>query len=125
MSRESQVMTRPNDGRARAVIFLSATDAQRRIYFRRDGSRPEHQRGSAMIPNPSERPMMTAEEAFAELGINRDTGYRAIRDGTFPVTIIRVGRLIRVPTMALRRVLQLDDTNPDDSESPTEQDGGP
>ena len=57
----------------------------------------------------------TADEAFAELGIDRTTGYRAIKDGTFPVPVIRVGRLIRVPTAALRRLLDADD----DLENPT------
>lgn len=58
-----------------------------------------------MIPDPSTRACVTADEAFAELGIDRTTGYRAIKEGTFPVPVIRVGRLIRVPTAALRRLL--------------------
>jgi predicted DNA-binding transcriptional regulator AlpA len=62
----------------------------------------------AVIPDPHDRPVMTAEEAFAELGIDRSTGYKAIREGTFPVPVVRIGRIIRVPTVALRRVLQLD-----------------
>ncbi len=59
-----------------------------------------------MVPDPAERPCISADEAFAELGIDRTTGYRAIRDGTFPIPVIRVGRLIRVPTLALRRLLE-------------------
>lgn len=66
-----------------------------------------------MIPDPSARACLTAEEAFAELGIDRTTGYRAIREGTFPVPVIRVGRLIRVPTVALLRVLAPGDTRID------------
>jgi predicted DNA-binding transcriptional regulator AlpA len=58
-----------------------------------------------MIPDPTTRSCVTADEAFAELGIDRTTGYRAIQEGTFPVPIIRVGRLIRVPTAPLRRLL--------------------
>ncbi len=69
-----------------------------------------------MIPNPATRACITADEAFAELGIDRTTGYRAIKEGTFPVPVIRVGRLIRVPTAALRRLLDADD---DDHENPT------
>jgi hypothetical protein len=61
-----------------------------------------------MIPDPSIRPTMTAEEAFAELGIDRSTGYKSIREGTFPLPVLRVGRIIRIPTVALRRLLQLD-----------------
>ena len=68
-----------------------------------------------MIPDPATRACITADEAFAELGIDRTTGYRAIKDGTFPVPVIRVGRLIRVPTAALRRLLDADD----DLENPT------
>jgi len=61
-----------------------------------------------MLPEPEDRPVLSAEEAFRELGIDRTTGYRAIRDGSFPIDVIHIGRAIRVPTIALRRVLQLD-----------------
>lgn len=61
-----------------------------------------------VLPDPGDRPVLSAEEAFKELGIDRATGYRSIRNGTFPVDVIRVGRVIRVPTNALRRLLQLD-----------------
>jgi predicted DNA-binding transcriptional regulator AlpA len=85
-------------------------------------------RGSVtVIPDPSVRPCLTADEAFAELDIDRTTGYRAIKEGTFPVPVIRVGRLIRVPTAALRRLLdptvatdtRVDDAYPDDATAPT------
>lgn len=66
-----------------------------------------------MIPDPRLRPCLTADEAFAELGIDRTTGYRAIKEGTFPVPVIRVGRLIRVPTAALRRLLDPDESGID------------
>jgi excisionase family DNA binding protein len=65
-----------------------------------------------VIPDPATRACITADEAFAVLGIDRTTGYRAIKDGTFPVPVIRVGRLIRVPTAALRRLLDGDPENP-------------
>jgi predicted DNA-binding transcriptional regulator AlpA len=55
-----------------------------------------------------DRPVISAEDAFRLLGIDRSTGYRAIREGIFPVPVLRVGRLIRVPTLALRRLLQLE-----------------
>jgi predicted DNA-binding transcriptional regulator AlpA len=70
--------------------------------------RPTSADGS-VIPDPRERLTVSAEEAFAELGVNRTTGYKAIRDGSFPVPVFRVGRSIRVPTMALRRLLELDE----------------
>ena len=54
-----------------------------------------------------ERPVISAEQAFGILGIDRGTGYRAIREGTFPVPVLHIGKLIRVPTVALVRLLQL------------------
>ncbi len=84
-----------------------------------------------MIPDPTTRPCVTAEEAFAELGIDRTTGYRSIKDGTFPIPVIRVGRLIRIPTAALRRLLAGDDsdnpevTDPYDDDTTTEASATP
>lgn len=60
-----------------------------------------------MIPEPLLRPVISAEEAFAVLGLDRSTGYKAIREGNFPVPVLRIGRLIRVPTAPLRRLLGL------------------
>ncbi len=58
-----------------------------------------------MLPIPQDRPVISADEAFALLGIDRTTGYRAIKEGTFPVPCIRVGRLLKVPTAPLVRML--------------------
>jgi predicted DNA-binding transcriptional regulator AlpA len=52
------------------------------------------------------RPFVSADEAFAFLGIDRTTGYRAIRENTFPVPVIRVGRIYRVPAVPLLRLLE-------------------
>lgn len=62
----------------------------------------------AGLPDPTDRPVVSAVEAFAVLGIDRRTGYRAIRDGTFPVAVVRIGRVIRIPTRALRRLVEAD-----------------
>ncbi|MBV9661870.1 MAG: helix-turn-helix domain-containing protein, partial [Acidimicrobiales bacterium] len=51
--------------------------------------------------DPKVRPVLSALEAFRLLGIDRTTGYKAIRQGTFPVPVLRLGRSIRVPTAAL------------------------
>lgn len=59
-----------------------------------------------------ERPVISADEAFGILGIDRGTGYKAIREGNFPVPVLHIGRLIRVPTVALLRLLMLDDAPP-------------
>jgi excisionase family DNA binding protein len=61
-----------------------------------------------MLPDPTETPVISAEEAFEYLGVDRTTGYRAIKEGRFPLPVIRVGRLIRVPTAPLVRMLDGD-----------------
>jgi predicted DNA-binding transcriptional regulator AlpA len=62
--------------------------------------------------NIFERPVISADEAFGILGIDRGTGYKAIREGTFPVPVLHIGRLIRIPTVGLLRLLMLDDAPP-------------
>ena len=56
-----------------------------------------------------QRAVVTAEEAFELLDIDRTTGYKAIRDGTFPLPVLRIGRSIRIPAIALAELLGLDD----------------
>jgi predicted DNA-binding transcriptional regulator AlpA len=53
-------------------------------------------------------PVVSAEEAFQLLCIDRTTGYKAIRDGTFPLPVVRIGRVIRIPTAALVQLLDPD-----------------
>ena len=60
-----------------------------------------------VVLDPRLRPTISAHEAFRVLGIDRATGYKAIREGTFPVPVLRIGRIIRVPTFALLQVLQV------------------
>jgi hypothetical protein len=74
-------------------------------------------KGVAVLPDPLDRPVISAEEAFAELGIDRSTGYRAIREGTFPVPVLRIGRLIRIPVAPLRRLLQLGESGTEEGVS--------
>lgn len=106
MSQNTALTTRPNGGLTRAAVL-----------FPRYCRLAQVRRSGAMIPDSADQPVMTAEEAFAELGIDRSTGYKAIRDGTFPVPVIHVGRLIRVPTAALRRLLEIDDDPTEGKES--------
>ena len=68
-------------------------------------------------------PVFSADQAFALLGIDRTTGYRAIKDGTFPVPTIKVGRLIRVPVAPLRALLHVDPDDADDADD-VESEGG-
>lgn len=109
MSRYQTVIERPNGGRARAAVSFGHDW----LYFRAPDHRDVSRRTDLMLPDPAIRPTITAEEAFAELGIDRSTGYKSIRDGTFPVPIIRIGRNIRIPTAALRRLLLIDPDRPE------------
>lgn len=72
-----------------------------------------------MSPNSRKRgaQCVAAEEAFRLLGIDRTTGYRAIKDETFPLPIIRVGRLLKVPTAALHRLLDPDQVYDEDTDA--------
>lgn len=71
------------------------------------------------LPDPEVQPFLSAEEAFAVFGIDRKTGYRAIKDGSFPIAVVRVGRLIRVPTAAVARLLRGADALPNDEPATT------
>jgi excisionase family DNA binding protein len=50
---------------------------------------------------------VTVEDAAALLGMSRGGAYNAIRAGEIPS--LRIGRCIRVPSAALRKMLGLDD----------------
>lgn len=58
---------------------------------------------SAPIPNASERPTLTVDEAAAILGISRSSAFNAAAAGELPT--IRIGHRLLVPTAALRRLL--------------------
>jgi predicted DNA-binding transcriptional regulator AlpA len=104
MSAAATMIERPNGGPRAAAVFVR----RHWLYFRASDRSADSRRTAPMLPDPATRPVVSAEEAFAELGIDRSTGYRAIRDGTFPLPVIHVGRVIRVPTAALRRLLEID-----------------
>jgi predicted DNA-binding transcriptional regulator AlpA len=65
-----------------------------------------------VIPDPSTQPTLTAEEAFRLLDCGRTSGYQQIREGTFPVPVLRLGRKIRVPTAKLLEALGLTPPQP-------------
>jgi excisionase family DNA binding protein len=50
-----------------------------------------------------ENPTVTVEETAALLGLSRNGAYNAVREGEIPS--IRIGRSIRVPCNALRKML--------------------
>jgi predicted DNA-binding transcriptional regulator AlpA len=48
--------------------------------------------------------------AAAVLGIGRSLAYDLVRADRWPTPVVRVGKLIRIPTAALRRLLDPDTT---------------
>lgn len=62
----------------------------------------------ALDLDPATNPTLDLDEARQAIGIGRSAAYEAVRAGTWPTPVIRVGRRIRVPTASLRRVLELD-----------------
>ena len=55
--------------------------------------------------NQTHRLTCTVEEAARLLGIGRSLAYEAVRQGTFPVGVIRVGSRYLVPLAPLERLL--------------------
>jgi predicted DNA-binding transcriptional regulator AlpA len=54
---------------------------------------------------PMLAPVVDLAAAAQILGIGRSASYRLVREGQFPVPVLRVGRLIRVPTAPLIELL--------------------
>jgi hypothetical protein len=50
-------------------------------------------------------PVVSAEVAFAALGVGRSLGYHLIKNGQFPVPVLRLGRIIKIPTAPLLELL--------------------
>ena len=50
--------------------------------------------------------LLSVEEAATLLGIDRATCYRAIRNDTLPVPVVRLGGRIRIPKRAVERLLE-------------------
>jgi excisionase family DNA binding protein len=50
--------------------------------------------------------LLSVEEAATLLGIDRATCYRAIRNDTLPVPVVRLGGRIRIPRRAVERLLE-------------------
>lgn len=63
--------------------------------------------------DPEVKPTLTVEEVAKVLGTKRSATYEAVRRGQLG-KVIRVGRTILVPTAALRRLLELDERDPDE-----------
>jgi hypothetical protein len=60
--------------------------------------------GGAPIRNRSARPLSVPEAGRRYFALGRNASYEAARRGEIPV--IRIGRLLRVPVVALERKLE-------------------
>jgi len=58
------------------------------------------------MQSQSERLTIDAPGAFKILGISKNTGYSLIQRGQFPCQVIRAGRRVLIPKLALERLLK-------------------
>ena len=56
--------------------------------------------------------VMNVPAAARLLGIGRTLAYELVRTGQWPTPVIRMGRVIRVPTQPLLELLRSGDTGP-------------
>jgi excisionase family DNA binding protein len=50
-------------------------------------------------------PLVDLPTAAKVLGVGRGLAYELVREGRWPTPVVRMGKLIRIPTSCLRRVL--------------------
>ena len=53
----------------------------------------------------SPKPLLSVEEAAVLLGETRSTLYRALKAGTLPFPVFRIGSRIRIPRRAVERLI--------------------
>jgi excisionase family DNA binding protein len=68
---------------------------------------------AVIIGNQMNPKTVNVEEAGQILGIGRNSAYEAVRRGEIPV--IKIGKLLRVPVVALERMLEEARPTPRDS----------
>jgi len=61
-------------------------------------------------PNPS--PLLSVEETALLLGETRSTLYRAVKAGTLPLPVFRIGSRIRIPRLAVENLIAGKDPGP-------------
>jgi len=60
---------------------------------------------SALDPAHPLPAVLDLVEAAALLGVGRTTAYRLVHDGQWPTPVLRLGRLIKIPTQPLLELL--------------------
>jgi predicted DNA-binding transcriptional regulator AlpA len=56
--------------------------------------------------NDVERATIDAPAAFKILGLSKNTGYSLIQRGEFPCQVIKAGKRLLIPKIALERLLE-------------------
>lgn len=54
-------------------------------------------------------PLVDVPTAAAILGIGRTLAYDLVKNDRWPTPVLRIGKLIRIPTAGLRRLIQGED----------------
>jgi len=69
-------------------------------------ARPRTSRpASALDPGVPLPAVLDLVQAAALLGVGRTTAYRLVHDGQWPTPVLRLGRLIKIPTQPLLELL--------------------
>ena len=69
-------------------------------------ARPSTSRpASALNPGVPLPAVLDLVQAAALLGVGRTTAYRLVHDGQWPTPVLRLGRLIKIPTQPLLELL--------------------
>jgi excisionase family DNA binding protein len=55
------------------------------------------------------KPLLSVDEAAIMLGITRSTAYRAIKNGSFPVQVFKVGGHLCIARVSIERLLNGED----------------
>lgn len=61
------------------------------------------------LPDPETQPTLTVAEAAVLFDVSRTTAYDAIKRGTWPTDVVRIGNVVRIPTAHALHVLHLGD----------------
>jgi len=60
------------------------------------------------LPTAAEQPLTPVQDAAVPLQMGRNTAYRLIASGGFPIEVLKIGKRYMVRTSDLRRYLGLD-----------------
>src|SRR5664280_2860168 len=89
-------------------VTLEVTSVRRMHWDHGAPPGTDQDRRMPMRHNPtskSPKPLLSVEEAAVLLGETRSTLYRAIKAGSFPLPIFRIGQRIRIPRRSVERLL--------------------